>query len=90
MAALKEDQQRLGPLEVKVDYVLGKLSLLKRLEEMMQRWEDLGKVMTSKPRREKSIIRGRLNYEARNSLGIRTWDEGRPQFEGILSAIGMR
>ena len=35
MAAVKEDLQRLGPLEDKVDSMLEKWSLLERLKKMM-------------------------------------------------------
>ena len=57
MAAVKEDLQGLGPLENKVDYMLEKLSLLERLEKIMHRWEDSGKVMSSELKKEKGISR---------------------------------
>ena len=60
MAVVKGDLQHLGPLEIKVDSMLEKLSVLERLEKMVQRWEDSGRVTTSKQKKEKSIMLGDL------------------------------
>ena len=58
MAAVKGDLQRLGPLEIKVDLMLEKSLVLERLEKMVQRWEDSGRVTTSEQKKEKSFILG--------------------------------
>ena len=39
MASTKGDLQKLVPLEVKLDDMLEKLSMLGRMEQMMQKWE---------------------------------------------------
>ena len=49
MASVKGEIQRLGPLEVKVDSMLEKLSLLERMEKMMQRWEPTQKSTSLQP-----------------------------------------
>ena len=39
IAAVKGDLQRMGPLEIKVDAMLEKLSLLERMDQLLQKWE---------------------------------------------------
>ena len=58
MAAVKADLQRLGPLEVKVDSMLEKISILDRLEKMVLRWEDPKRITISKQKKENSVILG--------------------------------
>ena len=67
MAVVKGDLQFLGPLEIKVDSMLEKLSILQRLEKMVQRWEDSGRVTASEQKKEKSIILGDSNPDWRRN-----------------------
>ena len=50
---VKGDLQRLGPLEVKVDSMLEKLTLLERVEKMMQKWQDSGRSIPVEQKRDK-------------------------------------
>ena len=54
MSSIKGDLQRLGPLEVKVDSMLEKLSLLERMEKMLQKWENSEKGSSSEEKKDKS------------------------------------
>ena len=54
MSSIKGDLQRLGPLEVKVDSMLEKLSLLKRMEKMLQKWENSEKGSSFEEKKDKS------------------------------------
>ena len=58
MVAVKANLQQLGPLEVKVDSMLEKLSVLDRLEQMVHRWEDPKRITNSEKKKEKSVILG--------------------------------
>ena len=57
MAYVEGDLQRLGPLEVKVDSMLEKLSFLERMVKMMQRWEPTEKGRRVRPKK-KEVLKG--------------------------------
>ena len=58
METVKENLQRLHPLETKVDAMVEKLSLLERLEKTMQRWEDFGRVTVFEYKEKGIFLRG--------------------------------
>ena len=53
MASVKGELQRLGPIEIKVDSMIGKLIVLERMEQLLLKWENRKKY---KPRREEEQI----------------------------------
>ena len=57
-----------GPLEMKVDSMLERLSVLETLKQMVQRWEDAERITTSEQKKEKSII-----LEGSKSGGFRNY-----------------
>ena len=54
MSSIKGDLQRLGPLEVNVDSMLEKPSLLERMEKMLQKWENSERGSSSEEKKNKS------------------------------------
>ena len=90
MMSVKGDLQRLSPLEVKVNSMLEKLSLLEWMEKMMQKWESLERVSTSEVKKDKSMyskdpnLRVVANPLEENSIGRTSHQRGS---ESILEML---
>ena len=54
MNAVKGEWQRLGPLELKVDSMLEKLSLINKMEKVLQRWENSERASSSEEKKDKN------------------------------------
>ena len=54
MKAVKGELQKLGPLEVKVDSMLEKLSLIDKMEKVLWRWENSERASSSEEKKDKN------------------------------------
>ena len=62
MASVKGELQRLGPIEIKVDSMMGKLTVLERMEQLLLKWENRKKIQTHKGRRANHQNQGTLIF----------------------------
>ena len=95
MTLIKWDLQRLGPLEVKVESMLQKFSLLEKMEQMLQKWENPAKASPSEERKDmcfkpKGPIFGLVNATAVESSIRAKSSSGKEPREDLKRTGGLR
>ena len=72
----------LGPLEVKVDSMLEKLTLLERVEKMIHKWEDSGRSIPVEQKRDKSVF----SEAPKGGMGMTPLEEGSSRTKSSIIA----